>query len=146
MPLTANLEPVSETYRLCYVQAPWAWFTRLPLSHQWGDGWERAPYQREAGPPYDDTPGTIVRLAFDGPFIAPQDDPRAPPLSVNDINHGQAPWLRSEHYEHSAPLAIMGGTTLERFVEIVQCGGGSVFAPLGWRLPQPVDAPSFDAL
>ena len=37
---------------LCYVYGPWAYFTSRPLSEQWGDDWNDAPYEHNAGEPY----------------------------------------------------------------------------------------------
>lgn len=42
------MEPV-----LCYVRSPWAYFTTRPLFEQWGDDWNDAPYEHNAGEPYD---------------------------------------------------------------------------------------------
>ncbi|CAE6761372.1 hypothetical protein R75483_03574 [Paraburkholderia domus] len=49
--MIANLDGVRHAYGLCFVRAPWAYFTRLTLDQQWGDGWERVPYEQHAGPP-----------------------------------------------------------------------------------------------
>lgn len=49
MTLSVNLDPVGEDYRLCFVRMPWAFFTRVPLDCQWGDGWDKVPYHRHAG-------------------------------------------------------------------------------------------------
>ena len=38
---------------LCYVDGCWAYFTTQRLDHQWGDDWNDAPYEHNAGPPYD---------------------------------------------------------------------------------------------
>ena len=37
---------------LCYVKGPWAYFTTQPLKKQWGDDWDDAPYEHNAGEPY----------------------------------------------------------------------------------------------
>lgn len=39
-------------YVLCYVDGPWAYFTTQPLEDQWGDDWDDAPYEHNAGEPY----------------------------------------------------------------------------------------------
>jgi hypothetical protein len=52
--------------------------------------------------------------------------------SVNEINRGDAPWLRTQSLAGNAPIHIMAGVTLESFVEQVELAGGHVFAPLGW--------------
>ncbi|WP_248295082.1 hypothetical protein [Paraburkholderia sp. UYCP14C] len=132
MTLVANLDGVRNAYELCFVRSPWAYFTRLPLDQQWGDGWERTPYEQHAGPPYADAAQQILTVAFDGPLLTPDtgDDARA--LSVNEINRGDAPWLRTQNYIGNAPVRIVAGVSLERFVELVELAGGRVFAPLGW--------------
>lgn len=38
---------------LCYVDGPWAYFTTQPLAKQWGDDWNDAPYEHNAGEPYE---------------------------------------------------------------------------------------------
>lgn len=42
-----NTEPV-----LCYISKPWAYFTTQKLEDQWGDDWDDAPYEHNAGEPY----------------------------------------------------------------------------------------------
>ncbi|MEX3693464.1 hypothetical protein AB3X91_18565 [Paraburkholderia sp. BR14263] len=66
-----DLSAVQSAYRLCYVRKPWAWFTRIPLDHQWGEHWERVPYMHESGLPYSDEPDQILKVGFDGPVYAP---------------------------------------------------------------------------
>lgn len=131
MGLTADLDGVRHAYGLCFVRAPWAYFTRLPLDHQWGDGWERVPYERHAGLPYDDSSAQILTVAFDGPLYAPDRD-NGKQRSVMEINHGDTPWLRTQDFISNAPVQIMAGISLESFVEQVELAGGRVFAPLGW--------------
>ena len=38
--------------QLCLVKLPWAWFTTCQLDRQWGDDWNDAPYDCNAGYPY----------------------------------------------------------------------------------------------
>ena len=62
-------------WNLCYVERNFAYFTSIPLELQWGDDWNDAPYEHNAGEPYGDhrpTPGapraehSILKVAFDG--------------------------------------------------------------------------------
>lgn len=39
--------------RLCYVEGAWAYFTTQALDEQWGDDWDDAPYESNAGHPYE---------------------------------------------------------------------------------------------
>lgn len=132
MALTTDLDGVRHAYGLCFVRAPWAYFTRMPLDQQWGEGWECAPFEQHAGLPYDDAEQQILTVAFDGPLLTPDTgyDNRA--RSVNEINRGDAPWLRTENFISNAPIRIPAGVSLEKFVELVDLAGGHVFAPLGW--------------
>ncbi len=130
--MTANLEGVRHAYGLCFVRAPWVYFTRLTLDQQWGDGWERVPYEQHAGPPYADSHERILTVAFDGPLYTPDLGYDSKERSVNEINRGEMPWLRTQSFVGNAPIHIMAGVTLESFVEQVELAGGHVFAPLGW--------------
>ncbi|WP_233837820.1 hypothetical protein [Paraburkholderia sp. ZP32-5] len=132
MSLVSDLDGVRHAYGLCFVRVPWAYFSRLPVDRQWGDGWERAPYEQHAGPPYDDTAQQILTVAYDGPLLTPDAGYDGRALSANEINSGAAPWLRTQNFIGNAPVHIAAGVTLERFVELVELAGGHVFAPLGW--------------
>jgi hypothetical protein len=132
MALSTDLDGVRHAYGLCFVRAPWAYFTRLPLDQQWGDGWERAPCEQHAGRPYDDAPNQILTVAFDGPLLSPDAGYDGLEYSVNEVNHGDVPWLRTQNFIGNAPVRIAAGVSLEKFVELVELAGGHVFAPLGW--------------
>ena len=41
-----------DEYKLCYVDRNKAWFTNN-FEKQWGDDWDDAPYEHNAGLPYD---------------------------------------------------------------------------------------------
>ena len=122
---------------LCYVKESWAYFTTQPLEDQWGDDWNDAPYESNAGSPYaDGRPANagadweprweIITIAFDGPFEIPYH------YSVEDINHRAAPWLRESWWSaDGAPrVRIMAGTTLRDFIKAVQSIDGVVYVPL----------------
>ncbi len=131
MGLIADLHGAREAYGLCMVRAPWAYFTRLPLNQQWGDGWEHAPYEKYAGAPYDDAAAQILTVAFDGPLYPPDSGYDGKARSANEINQGAAPWLRTQDFVRNTPIHIMAGVSLETFVTQVELAGGHVFAPLG---------------
>jgi hypothetical protein len=135
MSLLVNLDGVRHAYRLCFVRTPWAFCTRVPLDQQWGEYWERAPYQESAGDPYDDAPDQILKVAFDGPLFTPDAGRDGHIRSVLDINAGQTPWLRTESYAGGLPLHIMADVTLESFAISVELAGGCVYVPLGWGVP-----------
>lgn len=137
MTTRVDLTGVQDIYRLCYVRPPWAYFTRLPLDQQWGDHWERAPYGPQAGLPYSGEPDQILKVAFEGPMLTPEALEHVHAYSVREINDQRTPWLSRESQLGGPPVYIMAGATLQRFLELVELAGGSVYAPLGWgELPE----------
>ncbi len=104
---------MSKQYKLCYVKDNILFFTDI-FREQWGDDWNDAPYEHNAGDPYDkkyytefdaewckkNGCGNIKKIAFDhydGWHIkAPKDGHFNSPYSVDDINKGAIPWLWNE--------------------------------------------------
>lgn len=116
--------------RLCYVEDGVAWFTS-DFDGQWGDDWNDAPYEHNAGEPYVREGVRLVRLRFESPLATPAEIANGNSrYSVEMINAGAAAWL-------SAPKRkpIFGGITMAQFIELVFESGGVVYAPL----PQPGD-------
>ncbi|MEI5998057.1 hypothetical protein H3V53_12870 [Paraburkholderia bengalensis] len=130
--LRVDLEGVGNLYRLCFIRGPWAYFTRTGLDEQWGDGWDKKPYQLQAHPPYGDGTDQILKIAFDGPLFPPEAGLNGHSISVFELNAGASPWLRTESYFHGKQIHIMAGFTLLRFIELIELAGGTVFAPIGW--------------
>jgi len=122
--------------KLCYVDGMWAVFTTQDITKQWGDDWNDAPYEHNAGFPYEwnplreGSPYEIVRVAFDGPLETPCDNHLNSPYSVQDINRGAVAWLRTDHWVAEEKQAVIpAGTTLADFMECVQKAGGEVYLP-----------------
>lgn len=117
---------------LCFVDGPSAYFTTRKLAKQWGDDWGDSPYEYNAGEPYapnrfDEERGEgweIVEVGWRGPFLPPCDDHLNSPYSVEDINRGAAPWLRSRDRDGAIP--IWAGTPLSKFETLLWVVGGEV--------------------
>ncbi|MEW6016454.1 MAG: hypothetical protein AB1760_00105 [Pseudomonadota bacterium] len=118
--------------RLCYIDGCWAYFTTQDLASQWGDDWNDKPYQFNAGRPYEfheidhehgRKPWQIVRLAFTADLEAPCDWVS---VSVDEINRGDVPWLRSPDWSKQR-VRIMAGTTLREFIGAIRGAGGVVY-------------------
>lgn len=133
---------MSDTPRLCYVRRPWAFFTTQPVEDQWGDDWNDAPYEHNAGDPYtylpnhdDGEPWDIIKVAFTGNFEVPGEWSRNSRYSVEDINEGQVAWLTPPRHGNPHRVHIHAGETLDEFVKKVQRTGGDVYFKTEIRLP-----------
>ena len=129
-------------FKLCYVEGSFAYFTTQDLDKQWGDDWDDAPYQHNAGTPYspfetikedwndDGSPKwEILKLAFDGcNIIFPSDEYDY--WSVQQINAGKIPWMRVWLYRKLRE-GLMAGATIDEFIDFVQnIADGEVYLPL----------------
>lgn len=125
--------------KLCYVEGEWAYFTTQPLDQQWGDDWEDAPFEHNAGAPYrydlhdakrGEAPWRIVKVAWDGYLESPAEFSRAlnSPWCVRDINAGAVSWLQSPPWADERIL-IPAGVCLCTFARLVRQAGGTVYYP-----------------
>lgn len=139
-----NCGEMMETARLCYISGQRAYFTTRSLDEQWGDDWDDAPYEHNAGEPYpaslhyvtfsggkrvdgsDYTDGVpnwrIYYVLFATELQQPQEGHCNSPWSVADINALRVPWLASE----DGTVAIMAGITLTDFRRAIEATGGAV--------------------
>jgi hypothetical protein len=128
--IETNQEPV-----LCYVSGNFAYFTHAPLNLQWGDDWDDAPYEHNAGDPYSRIYGVdvefecrIVKVAFESELQTPADKASAnnSKLSVQDINALKAPWLDGPFWSGNK-IAIMAGCTVSNFKKAIKQAGGRIW-------------------
>lgn len=114
---------------LCYVKGNFAWFTSLSVEDQWGDDWDDAPYEHNAGDPYSEEGTKHRKVAFDGPLYQPNEGPRQRSLSVEDVNSGDYPWLIERHWSQPRVdgVRIDAGTNLSEFIDLVGEAGGTVY-------------------
>jgi len=115
---------------LCYVDGPWAYFTTQALEDAWGDDFDDAPYEHNAGTPYGPCKHEkfeIIKVAWDGDFETPSFGHCNSPWSVEQINAGAVAWLRTSRYSPGKPVVIPAGTTMERFYALIRKGGGTVY-------------------
>ena len=108
-----------------------AYFTPVSLDEQWGDDWDDAPYEYNAGTPYDDilvdkerTEIEILQVPFavkSYNFSLPDDLAYGgnSPFAVADINHGAVAWIYDvvSNKTKSKYVAIQGGDDLETFAD-----------------------------
>lgn len=125
---------------LCYVEGNIAFFTTQQLDQQWGDDWNDAPYEHNAGTPYafseydakqGKTPWQIYRVFFDAHLNTPADLAYSgnSRYSVLDINRYAAAWLVSESWVENRVI-IQAGTSLGDFIGMIHKSGGIVYLPI----------------
>lgn len=122
---------------LCYVANGIAYFTTAPLTgpqQQWGDDWNDAPYEHNAGTPYDEEGVTITAIPFmRGDLGEPCDSYFNSPWSVEQINEGATPWLSTIHNGGGQQpiVSIPAGATFAEFQAGLLKAGGTALMP--WR-------------
>ena len=121
---------------LCYIEEPWAFFTTQSLDEQWGDDWDDAAYEYNAGRPYTfcdhdrkrgKSPWSITQVAYSGPFETPSAWEGNSPWSVRDINQGRVAWLQTSRYAKGDPVIIHAGCPISQFCELIEAGGGAIY-------------------
>ena len=132
--------------KLCYVDEHEAWFTGCSLKQQWGDDWNDAPYEHNAGEPYGDhyegegmdkrrVEHRLLRIFWVADeYKAPCEGTINSQWSVEAINGGAVAWL-SARYPGEASLArpIHAGVSLTDFIAAIELAGGEVYLPRGFR-------------
>lgn len=129
-----NMEETTE-YKLCYINGNKAWFTN-DFENQWGDDWDDAPYEHNAGEPYsawyenlenDKTIEHIIKhkvLYFetnDWSETRPCDNYLNSPYSVEDINKQAIAWLHTDKFN------ILAGTSYKDFIKIIENNNGKIY-------------------
>lgn len=129
-----QIEELDQSAVLCYVDG-WAYFTTCPLDKQWGDDWNDAPYEHNAGRPYewregvDLAPYKVFRLGFYADYQTPGEIAYGNSrYSVEQINARHIPWLTPYYNDKAEP--IFAGETMRQFVDKIQASGGTVYVPL----------------
>ena len=111
----------------------YAFFTEVSLGEQWGDDWDDAPYEYNAGEPYDDVfqgdcriEHQVIKVPFyirhDGYDVKmPEDYGYNSPFAVDDINSGAVAWIfaRSLKPKCANGIAIHAGVNPYEFFERV---------------------------
>lgn len=124
-----------EYYKLFYVDphskdsCPEVHFTTGKVSEEWGDDWNDAPWEHNAGRPYQNGGGQyfVMRIESGHNSNIKTPDEYAnyanSPYSVEMINKGLVPWMsvdiwnpEAREYEQHNNL-FHSGTTLKEFIE-----------------------------
>lgn len=119
-PLYLVRERAMKEPKLVYIDpdAPVAYFSQA--SDPWGDDWNDAPYEHNSGKPYDWT----VRVVYlDTDLETPCANTMNSNYSVEHINRGMTPWLRSPLWS-SVIIAIPAGVTVKEFIDKIHAADG----------------------
>ena len=128
MKLNPKAEPV-----LCFVKNNRAYFTTKELSKQWGDDWNDAPYEHNAGLPYEPYgkevgQWEIIDVLFESTLVDPGERAYCNSVySVEDINAGAVAWLSTPTWSSDPKIAIPAGTTIPEFKRLIRQSGGKIF-------------------
>lgn len=121
--------------KLCYIEGNKLYFTDAPLEKQWGDDWDDAPYEHNAGEPYDDeniTTAYVEDSSYSnlGMLITPCYGHQNSPYSVEDINlEKKIPWLRIKKKDNKNQeyIDIYAGASLEEVIQVIRENGGKIY-------------------
>lgn len=123
----------SDEFRLCYVDEPWAYFANVEPTEMWGDDWNDAPHDCNAGMPYVREGQQVVKVAYDADLqtVGTNHLSHYGYVSAQDINEGRAPWLIQPSYglpQFPKPLReVHAGITLGNFKLLAREVGGTVY-------------------
>lgn len=121
-----------KVFKLCFVSGNFAYFTSKPLDEQTGDDWDDAPYEHNAGYPYDMDNSDIIRiLAYNcGCLETPAEFTGQGGVSVDEINSGKVAWFSSPSYvKKEDRVVIHAGVTMDEFKRLIKKAKGTVFVP-----------------
>ena len=125
-------------YRICYVSRPRVYFTSAPLDKQWGDDWNDAPYQHNAGQPYVMEGHKVFSVEIGGEYITPEDMQGI--YSAEQINSGIVPWLTNSNkygpFFRRPVTHVFAGATWAQFLAACRVAK--------WTIARPIDAGPID--
>jgi hypothetical protein len=140
--LTENTT-MKKDFKLCFIAENFAYFTTQELGKQWGDDWNDAPYEHNAGVPYgpmvkssdyndDGTPKwEIYKVAYDycGAETPAELAGGNSRYSVEAINNTLIPWLTKY-----PDKKLYAGASVEDFITFIEECGGTVYLPKEMKL------------
>jgi hypothetical protein len=118
---------------LCFIHDDRVYFTSGDIEKQWGDGWNDAPYECNAGEPYDTIEGQkieITKLIYEGDFDQPCTGKSNSGYSIETINKRVTPWLKTPPYLREFKIEIYAGCTISDFIRLVRLARGKVYTEL----------------
>lgn len=137
----ADFKIINKEFYLCYVEGNKAYFTS-DWENQWGDDWDDAPYEYNAGEPYTENYNAECLGVWNGCSHYPEIEQKVlyfefktewiklpcdgfinSPFSVKAINRGDIAWIRGSDFN------IPAKTTYDDFIKIVESHNGIIYLP-----------------
>ena len=113
--------------KLCYVEPETRlmFFTDKPIDKVWGDDWNDAPWEHNAGRPYEEF-GPFKLMVIDGELDIPGNGMTNSQYSVEQINAGAVAWLCSPNWvKHK--MVIKAGDEFDEVLIRAKSSGLRVF-------------------
>ena len=134
-------------YQLCLVSGSFAHFTDCPLNLQWGDDWDDAPFEHNAGSPYanHDEGGERVKHDVFSVFIAggfdyPDSYQLNSAYSVEQINDKEVAWMKTDRHnvkwQGCENVEVWAGATFAEFLDYVRRAKAVIYFPAQWVVPE----------
>jgi hypothetical protein len=125
-------------FKLCYVDGSFAYFTTRELDKQWGDDWDDAPYEHNAGEPYEFhdhdkargiEPWEILKVCYEAELETPASmcSTGNSRYSVMAINSGAVAWLTTPTWSSKEMTCIPAGVSPDEFKRLIRKAGGKVY-------------------
>ena len=92
------------------------------IEDEWGDDWNDAPYEHNAGEPYHQVCTLLIR----GDYKTPRCGHYNSPWSVQQINQQKIPWVTAMDMD-AVMGVILPGTGLREFIDQAKNAGLQVF-------------------
>lgn len=99
--------------KLCYADEKFLWFTDTPIDKVWGDDWNDAPYEHNAGEPYPEF-GPFTKIVIDYDYCLPCYNELNSQWTVEQINAGAIAWVRLRFWNGQKDIFFPAGVELSR--------------------------------
>jgi hypothetical protein len=120
-----------DAHLLCFVTDDFAWFADRDPREVYGDDWDDAPHDCNAGEPYPNRGWQLVKVAFDGEHEVVtrlNNSPGEPYLSAKQLNARCSPWLVVNPYgTRRDQHPIWAGCTIRKFAALIALGNGHIY-------------------
>lgn len=112
--------------KLCYADAKFLWFTDTPIDQVWGDDWNDAPYEHNAGEPYSEF-GPYTKICLDYHYDLPHSGELNSRWSVENINSGAVSWVAIKFWDGRKGIYFPAGIELDDVISECREAGIDIY-------------------